>query len=378
MARFTLRVRNFRALERLDWRPEGVCVLSGANGVGKSTTLDALRFLRALFLWGHESAFRAVDGVAFARWGLEPDAPVEFCVEVEDLTWRLRFPMSAQGIKGVYGEELLRDGRVVLRAAMFQDGWLLGGEPQPLDEQRCCTKVLWDRGTEAWMQPLVDALEGIRTHETYWLNQVKTVKAIGSADSYLHGTGRNLWAVLANWKASPLRYHGQFDWVLSEARKAFPGLIGSVEFDRGLPYLFRPGATDPAEGLLPNRAADGLLTGLLHLTAVAGAKPGSLVAFDEVENQLHPHAIRSLLSAMRQQADERDLTVILTTHSPVVLNQFRDEPEQVFVLGHDDAGLDVPAPMTALHSEEWLAQAKLGSLYERLAFAAPEVEGRDA
>jgi hypothetical protein len=300
---------------------------------------------------------------------------VEFRVEVEDLIWQLRFPMSAQGVKGAYGEELHRGGEVALRAPMFDDGWHLGGERQARDDQRCCAKLLWDRGTEAWMRPLVDAIEGIRTYETYWLNQVKDVKSVGATDSYLHGTGRNLWSVLANWKGSPLRYHGQFDWVLSKAREAFPGLIGALEFDRGLPYLFRPGATDPAEGLLPHRAADGLLTGLLHLTAVAGAPPGSLVAFDEVENQLHPHAIRTLIEAMRQQADERGLTVVLTTHSPVVLNQFRDEPGQVYVLGHGVDDLDVPAPMTALHTEEWIAQAKLGSLYERLAFGAPDLGG---
>jgi len=28
-----------------------------------------------------------------------------------------------------------------------------------------------------------------------------------------------------------------------------------------------------------------------------------------------------------------------------------------------------------LHSEEWIAQAKLGSLYERLAFGAPDLGG---
>ena len=375
MPQFTLRVRDFRVHERLDWSPAGVCILAGANGAGKSTTLDAFKFLRGLFRQGAEAAFGAVDGVAFRRWGADPEVPVEFTLEVGELVWKLRFPMSAQGVKGTYGEELHRGGQVVLRAAMFQDGWYLGRDLQPLDEQRCCARVLWDRGSEGWMQPLVDVLEGIRVYDTYWLNQVKQVTVVGAGDSYLHGTGRNLWSVLANWKGSPLRYRGQFDWVLAEARRAFPDLIGTIEFDRGLPYLFRPGATDPAEGLLPNRAADGLLTGLLHLTAVAGARPGSILAFDEVENQLHPHAIRSLTAAMRQQADERGLTIILTTHSPVVLNQFRDEPEQVYVLGHGVADLDVPAPMTALHSEEWLAQAKLGSLYERLAFGAPDVAG---
>ena len=34
----------------------------------------------------------------------------------------------------------------------------------------------------------------------------------------------------------------------------------------------------------------------------------------------------------------------------------------------------MPASMTALHSAEWIAQAKLGTLYERLAFAAPPID----
>lgn len=375
MPAFTFRIQNFRVIEHLEWSPQGVCVLSGANGTGKSTILDAFRFLRVLFARGHESAFRAVDGVTFRRFGADADTPVELGLEVGDLEWKLRFPMSAQGVKGTYGEELRRAGHVELRAALFQDGWNLGTELYPRDEQRCCAKVLWDRGSAAWMRPLVEMLEGIRTYDTYWLNQVKSVEPISATDSFLHSTGRNLWSVLANWKGSPLRHHGQFDWVMAEARRAFPDIFGTLELDRGLPYLFRPDATDPAEGLLPNRAADGLLTGLLHLTAVAGAKKGSLVAFDEVENQLHPHAIRSLIAAMRQQADEHDLTIVLTTHSPVVLNQFREEPEQVFVLGHGNPDLKVPARMTDLHTEAWLAQAKLGSLYERLAFGAPKIDG---
>ena len=377
MSYFTLRIHNFRRIERFEWSPDGVCILSGANGAGKSTALDAFRFLRVLFEQGHESAFRAVGGNAFRRLDADPDAPVEFSLKVGDIKWNLFFPMSTHGLKGAYGEELFHKDRIELRSAMFEEGWFLGAERQPFDEEekRCYAKVLWDRGTAIWMRPLVQLIEGIRIYESYWLNQVKGngVFSDTTAPYFLHGTGRNLWPVLENWKGSPLRYHGQFEWVMAEARRAFPDLIGTIEFDRGLPYLYRPGATDPAEGLAPVRAADGLLTGLLHLTAIAGAKSGSLVAFDEVENQLHPHAIRSLLGAMRWQAEKRDLTIVLTTHSPVVLNQFREEPEQVFVLSHDAPGLPIPARMTDLHNEEWIAQAKLGTLYEKLAFGSPDL-----
>jgi predicted ATPase len=158
---------------------------------------------------------------------------------------------------------------------------------------------------------------------------------------------------------------------MSEARKAFPGIIDKIEFDRGDAYLFGPNATDPADGLPPQRAADGVLTGLLHLTAIASTPKGGLVAFDEMENQLHPHAIRSILAAMRERAEERDLTVILTTHSPVVMNAFRHHLDHFYVLELANQGQ--PKSLDELHDEEWLAQSFLGELYENLEFGAPEL-----
>src|SRR6266542_1881882 len=54
-------------------------------------------------------------------------------------------------------------------------------------------------------------------------------------------------------------------------------------------------------------APDGWITGLLHLTAVAGAPKGSLIAIDDFGNDLHPYAIRKLTEAFREWAEERDL-----------------------------------------------------------------------
>lgn len=367
----TIRARNFRVLEPLDWSPSGVCLLCGPNGSGKSTTLDALWFLRTLFERGHESALSAVGGQYFRRLDAPEDEPVTFELVVGDLEWKLRFPMSHFGLRGTFGEELYRGGELVLRAGVFEEGWVMEGQRRPRDEVRTGSRVLWDTNEAEWMKPLADVLGGIRVYKSYWLNHVQRQEPISTRDATLSVNGRNLWAVLANWRGAPTRYGDQFEWVMSEARAAFPDLISTVEFDRGLPFLFRPGGIDADLGLPPSRAAEGLLTGLLHLTAVAGARTGSLLAFDEMENQLHPHAIRLLLAAMRRRAEERDLSIVLTTHSPVVMNAFREEPEQVFVL--ERASRPFPAPMSALHSEEWLAQAKLGTLYERLAFAAPPI-----
>ncbi|MEY3214607.1 MAG: hypothetical protein RIT28_5088, partial [Pseudomonadota bacterium] len=366
MSSFRIELANFRALKGLDWSPEGVCLLSGANGAGKTSMFDALLFLRTLFTMGHEAAFGLVGAAALKHIGSAPEEPVELRLTVGDLRWVVRLPMSAQGLKGAIGEELYRGDDVVLRAGMFQEDWSVGEQRLLRDERRACAKVLWDRGENDWMAPLANFLEDVRIYDSYSMSKVAEPPPNDGPSSVLHSSGANLWAVLAAWKSSPIRFNGQYEWVLAEARKAFPGLLESIEFERGLPYLYGRGAKSVEDSYPPSRAASGLLTGLLHLTAVAGAKPGSLLTFDEMENQLHPHAIRSILAAMRTQAAERGLTILLSTHSPVLLNQFREVPEQVFVLGHGRDDKPTPAPLTALFDEDWLAHSDLGVLYEQL------------
>jgi predicted ATPase len=373
MSQGTLSANRFRVLENLNWSPDGLCLLVGANGSGKTTTLDLLRFLRNFFERGQENAFLSIDGGHIRTRGLAEGEPVELEFAIGEIRWQLRLPLSASGFTGTYGETLLRGDETVLHAEMFADHWLLGQTRIPREGQRCGAALYWDRHEpeSKWMQPLASALKGTRVYKSFSLNKVQHPDNRDHPIQFLHGTGSNLWSVLNSWKSAPMMYGGQYEWVMKQARKAFPGLIGSIEFDRGIPYLFPPDSTDPADGLPPARAADGLLTGLLQLTAVAGAQRGALIAFDEIENQLHPHAIRMILGAMRERAEQQDLTIIITSHSPVVMNAFRREPDQFYVF--EPGAAQMPVALTDLHDEDWLSAFMLGDLYDRLEFAAPSI-----
>lgn len=370
MSSFTFHLQNFRALERLRWSPDGVCLLAGPNGSGKTTVLDALTFLKALFLRGHGAAFRWVGGEHLRSLTAPKAEPVCFEVVVDGLCWRTSFPVSSGGLAGYFGEELSRDGEAVLRAGVFEQHWTLGTDQLQRDPERCCAKVLWDRGTAPWMEPLVDVLSNIHVHHTYNLDALKGSKPATGMDTELRSGGKNLWSVLSNWNQAPIRQNGKFRWVVEHAQHAFPDIFSALEFDRGIPIFYGPRSRDPDDGLPMDRAAEGLLTGLLHLTAVAGAADGAVIALDEMENQLHPHAIRAILKAMREEAEARDLTIILTTHSPVVMNAFKGREDQFFVLQQSHQG-DSPCPLDELYDEDWLEYFVLGDLYERNKIAAP-------
>jgi hypothetical protein len=67
---------------------------------------------------------------------------------------------------------------------------------------------------------------------------------------------------------------------------------------------------------------------------------------------------------MRSLAEERNLTILLTTHSPVVMNEFKGYESQFFVLEPSATGT-VPTALDQVRSEAWLSHFALGDLYER-------------
>lgn len=369
---WSLDLADFRVFERVSWAPEGVTLLAGPNGAGKTSLLDALVFLRVLFLRGHVAALSEIGAGHLRRMGAARSTPVRLVLSVGDVRWELALPVNARGLTSYYGEELRQGDAVALRAEMLKETWTLDGEARSHeDEERTCARVYWDElGRPDWMRPLAALLQSVRVYKSWDLQLVRDASRRNDLDDALKPDGSNLWHVLAKWHGSPRRFAGAYAWVLRHARRAFPELLQDLEFE---PYIqiFSPDSPGADAGLPPDRAADGLLTGLLQLTAVAGAKPGAVLAFDEVENQLHPHAIRQIITAMRERAAERDLTIVLTTHSPVVMNEFNEVPGQVHVV---ERGMS-PAPrrLDELKDPSWLAMFALGDLYERSRFAAPEV-----
>ncbi|HEX6900665.1 MAG TPA: ATP-binding protein [Thermoanaerobaculia bacterium] len=71
--------------------------------------------------------------------------------------------------------------------------------------------------------------------------------------------------------------------------------------------------------------SDGTLHFLGTLLALRTAEPGSVILIEEIETGLHPTRIRLLVEYLETVTRERDIQVIATTHSPVVLQWLSDE-----------------------------------------------------
>jgi predicted ATPase len=361
----TLETRNYRALRRTCWTPSGVCVVVGPNGAGKTTLLTLLEFLRNAYLRGAPGAIDQIGGVYGLRsWAAPGGEPVLVALTVGDLRWELHLTAQGPTLSHRLGEQVSSGGEVILSRAPLADRLVFRGVERPIPDhdQRLGIRIVADADSPGELAPLIRALTGTRVYRNYNLWGLQTNGSRQGGDFYLHPSGQNAFAVLRNWRdRRDLR--PQYEFVVTRLKSAFPQVFEDLEFQAaGLTVTV--GLVDPTwhETFPAALAPDGWITGLLHLMAVAGAQEGSVVAIDDFGNDLHPFAIRALTEALREWAEERNLVVCLASHSPVILDEFKEEPGSVFVMEH---GLENrPVPLTELFEPDWLARFSLGKLYE--------------
>ncbi|MEO7327063.1 MAG: ATP-binding protein [Minicystis sp.] len=367
--------RNFLGLPNVEWEPRGVCLVVGPNGSGKTSLLNALGFLLVAFSQSVPRAVQHLGGASGLKHrGAAADEPVVLGIQVDNLRWELELRVEGGSVAEFPGERLYVGQKVALRRVPFSKEWSLGEErivDGLEDAPRTCLRAAWDRTRSDELRPLVDAIQRLRIHDQRWsVPGLWGAIPVDTTRSWLNHPGSNLFSVLNNWRGAPRRYEGQYDWLRNKARLAFYDIFDDLEIEtQGDTVVARFLSPGRSESLPIRRAADGLIVGLLHLAAVAGAPDGAVVGLDEMENQLHPHAIRVLLEAMRERAEERNLTILLTTHSPVLMNEFEHDVERFFVT---EPGRDrTPVRLDELHDPRYLSQFSLGDLYDRMKIGAP-------
>ncbi|WNG40653.1 AAA family ATPase [Archangium violaceum] len=362
---FTLSVRNYRGLRRVDWSPSGVCALVGPNGSGKTTLLDVLQLLQDANTsrGGFAKAISQHGGAYGLRhFAAQRDEPVIFNLRVEDSSWEMR-PEVFLGPGGAQlpSREVIRVGEDII-----YDG---GFEEEPKFGEWSLHEVFRNAtDSPKSLRRLFELFYTYRYYHHYALAALRREGSLLSGDLKLLEDGRNLFAVLMNWH-NRRDYRDRWTFVASALRGCYPELFSEFSFPIAANIVSCEVHTPSGHTLTPALLPDGFLVALLHLCAVASSAPGAVLAIDEPENALHPFTLRRLMEAFREWSDAHDVTVLLATHSPVILDTFKELPEKVFVMEPEQEVL--PVPLDQLKKRSWLAHFSLGDLYERLKYGAP-------
>jgi predicted ATPase len=246
------------------------------------------------------------------------------------------------------------------------DDALIAGKTEPARDRLAASIAL---DSIADLAPLGDLLTRYRLYGQYDIRELRRRGSDDSTERRLDRRGANVFSVLRNWRDRRADRH-RFEFVLGGLRDVFPDFFEDLEFSKAAQIVGAELRIRPYDKLLSTGLApDGWFVALLHLTAVASMDPGDVIAIDEPENALHPHAIRTLLELVRDWSTQQQATILLATHSPVLIDAFRECPEQLYVMepGHEV----LPVALSELRERSWLNHFALGDLYAHDEFGAP-------
>lgn len=366
---FTLRLKNYRSFRDLNWSPpNGVNVVVGPNGAGKTTLLTTIDFLRTAYLRSLGSAFHFNGGA----WGVRnlfasDDELVEIDFGTDGLVWHLEPGIESNSSNGDFREVVVKDSIEILVKKANNPKFEFDGQQLNASDMAGLRKSFELTESEQ-LAPLVNAIRNSRFYSDYKLGQLIHRGSENTGEIFLSRDGTNAFTVLRNWR-DKRSHQSAYEFVRKGIKDAFPDLVEDFTFEVtrqsvSLQFYLRGIQDEIPVTLLP----DGVLVGLLHLTALAGAEDNAIIAIDEMENALHPYAIRSITETMREIAYKRKLTVLLSTHSPVLLDEFKKKPERVFVLRKGEKPI---APLTELRDPDWLGHFSLGKLFSNEEFGSP-------
>jgi predicted ATPase len=167
--------------------------------------------------------------------------------------------------------------------------------------------------------------------------------------------GRDVAAILDNLAGENPTLRDAIDEVVRSAAREVKRVVTRSGVEPGTKVLGieeRDGRVYSAEDI-----SDGLLlfVGLAVAAQLKADRPG-ILAIEEPERGIHPRRIRELLDHLLR-VTQSGTQVVLTTHSPTLLDEFRDTPESVLIFDRDEKGTHV----TRLSDrKDWADELKKG------------------
>lgn len=335
----SITLQNFKSFGEEQTIPlEPITVLVGPNNSGKSNLVSLARFIRNAAMGGAESAFKEEGGVrsVFHR-PVARGGSMRIGWKVDDGT----------DTEGSYSIDLAPTSPTLVATPEREHFDL----PRLAKDWAGSTGVPFSKLQSVvtggpLTPPYGDAFRGIGLP----LVTSREIKLALSAlrqdaevvpEPVLAADGSGMAPVLALWRGANLDQAAQLDAFI---HKCLPEIAH---------VIVKPGPV-PGENRLWVQQTDGeqfdaahISDGVLSFIALAmhaiDAEPGALLFIEEPEQSIHPRRIHDLVELFRTIVYERKCQLVVVTHSPVLLHEFRDEPEAILLFRRSETGTRVNA-----------------------------------
>ena len=361
-----LTIRGFRSIRELkDLSLGSLSVLVGANGAGKSNFVDFFRMLRAMSDGGLASFVResgGADGFCFDGPKITPKIEAELAFGQN----KYRFTMRAE-VNGAMS--ILSEGALWTGGGDWSDD--IGAQPESRLRRWLNTGGLIAKlGKRHYVAESVSSWMVYHVHDTSKTAPMRRKHPVSNFRELQSDAG-NIAPFLRHIREKhPLHYRRICD-TIRQVAPFFEEFLLEIE-EEGENKVTRlewkqKGSSFPFQ---PWQLSDGTIRFICLATALLQPKPPSTVLIDEPELGLHPFALELLASLIHEASEHTQ--VIVSTQSPLLLNQF--EPEQVIVVDRE-AGASRFKRLDAAALSHWLSEYALGELLQKnIIEASPRYE----
>lgn len=111
-----------------------------------------------------------------------------------------------------------------------------------------------------------------------------------------------------------------------------------------------------------SRISDGTLRFLRILSIIFNPNAPKVICLEEPENGLHPEVIPALADALIEASEDRQ--IIVTTHSPELIDALTNIPESIIICEREDAGTKMKR-LDGKDLDNWLKRYCLGQLWQK-------------
>ena len=337
-----LTAKNYRSLRDASIEFSDLDLFIGANASGKSTILDALRFLHE----GVQSRdFRTPvysrGGFLNLAWKGETASHVELAVQLAEgdttFEWSVKLtrgPVDLQIDERVHRNPPMSPPQELLKAEKGDGQWWSGEKSAGVTLKQTPTVCALAAASADASFPARGVAEFVARWGFFdpspfllrrdWLGG----SDLAQFDSY----GRNLGETLYNLQQSSPEV---FERIVTATQEVvgLPSKILPRELeDRFYFVQEEPGLRFPVNQM---GVSSGTLRMLALMTALYGDQDINLLGVEEPENYIHPAALSSFVLHLLEA--EGRVQFIVTTHSPLLLD-FLNDPKAVSIVKRNDQG----------------------------------------
>lgn len=376
-----IRIQNFRSIKDVTLNLQQINLLIGANNSGKSNFLKALEFFGEFIFTDKKPDRKTFGNICFNKvtvgkvknptsitlfaygatyrlelYGFDSSNNLTYCelyfrsdtynmgIEIKDAKYYLDFNNVSGVAVNVFGNDFVKE-------SIGNSGFVSKDELESkFLLHKLSTNSRLNIGAHNGLIFANGLLGGFTDHGfVVLLNLVKIYKpnpetfskpASLQATPQVNSDGSNIVPFLFNLGQNHKKVYARLEKDLALCVGDLVGISTPVDPENPTQLKIKFFDKNDQE-YWADEVSGGVLYFLALLCIIHQPNPPQLLLLEEPEKGIHPVRIQEVMNFIFKLAEQKNIQIILTSHSPLLLEEFKDLPESVFIFDKENGATSI-------------------------------------